>query len=300
MKSILLKMNIIDIPVDVILEIFKYLTAEELCMCAQVCNSWNAAAYHPSLWKKLYVPQWSKGSFRLEHGKSCKEEVLDMLPCYDFHPSIQKSEDTTHEFQIIQSVIQILPVIGNGIQQLCLSNFCSLTDDTLRAVLINCPHLKLLDLSYTKITGYAFKGLNEQKVCPHFLWLSFTGCSHLVDEGISSLVECWKNCDKRKDSVKENFGLKSLSLSGCEKLTSRTISELASVPEFFQNITYLDFSGCYNFTSNSLHKFIKLCRKLQPECLFYCHNINGPYPLEANGCNNLQSADRRCCTYAEF
>ena len=49
------------LPTDVLVEIFRYLSSPELCRCAQVCSTWNNAAFSPSLWSALYPVQWARG-----------------------------------------------------------------------------------------------------------------------------------------------------------------------------------------------------------------------------------------------
>lgn len=49
------------LPVEVLVEIFRYLTPPDLCRCAQVSLAWNAAAFAPCLWSSLYPVQWARG-----------------------------------------------------------------------------------------------------------------------------------------------------------------------------------------------------------------------------------------------
>lgn len=46
--------NITDLPPELLLEIFSWLSLRELCQCvAPVCKQWNILARHPSLWTEL-------------------------------------------------------------------------------------------------------------------------------------------------------------------------------------------------------------------------------------------------------
>lgn len=95
-------------------------------------------------------------------------------------------------------------------------------------------------------------------------------------------------------------GLHSLILSGCHKLTDKSLEELMKSSTFIRKLRLLDMSGCFRFTARMLNCLVKRCPILSPECLFYCDHISGgPYSNEANGCNNLQSVKRACCVAAE-
>jgi hypothetical protein len=101
-------------------------------------------------------------------------------------------------------------------------------------------------------------------------------------------IEC-----RRKARVS---GLHSLILSGCHKLTDKSLKELVKSDTSIRKLRLLDMSGCYQFTAHMLNNLVNKCPVLSPECLFYCeHIIGGPYSKEANGCNNLQSERRACC-----
>jgi hypothetical protein len=95
-------------------------------------------------------------------------------------------------------------------------------------------------------------------------------------------------------------GLRSLILSGCHKLTDKSLEELMKSSTFIRKLRLLDMSGCFRFTARTLNCLVNRCPILSPECLFYCDHIRGgPYSNEANGCNNLQSVKRACCVAPE-
>jgi hypothetical protein len=101
-------------------------------------------------------------------------------------------------------------------------------------------------------------------------------------------IEC-----RRKARVS---GLHSLILSGCHRLTDKSLEELIKSGTSIQKLRLLDMSGCFRFTAHMLNRLVKKCPLLSPDCLFYCDHITGgPYSNEANGCNNLQSVRRVCC-----
>jgi hypothetical protein len=91
-------------------------------------------------------------------------------------------------------------------------------------------------------------------------------------------------------------GLHSLILSGCHRLTDKSLEELMKSSTSIQKLRLLDISGCFRFTACMLNSLVNKCPLLSPDGLFYCDHITGgPYSSEANGCNNLQSVKRACC-----
>lgn len=48
-------------PDEVILKMFSYFNAQDLCHCACVSSRWNLLAMDGSLWKELRPVQWAKG-----------------------------------------------------------------------------------------------------------------------------------------------------------------------------------------------------------------------------------------------
>jgi hypothetical protein len=140
-------------------------------------------------------------------------------------------------------------------------------------------------ITSTSMTEMPLIGVTDQRSQPS------TGRE---DEGFWSVpyVEC-----RRRARVS---GLRSLILSGCHKLTDKSLEELMKSGTFIRKLGLLDMSGCFRFTARMLNCLVKRCPVLTPECLFYCDNIRGgPYCNEANGCNNLQSMKRACCVPPE-
>ena len=54
--------------------------------------------------------------------------------------------------------MHVLPRIGDRVQQLVLAGGLHLSSQVLRSMLILCPNVQHLDVSYTNITDIAFKG----------------------------------------------------------------------------------------------------------------------------------------------
>lgn len=53
--------SICNLPPEVMLNIFSYLSPQELCRCSQVNSKWAQLAKTGSLWKHLYPVLWARG-----------------------------------------------------------------------------------------------------------------------------------------------------------------------------------------------------------------------------------------------
>ncbi|KAG9331563.1 hypothetical protein JZ751_018835 [Albula glossodonta] len=52
-----------QLPPEVLLKVFQYLSPEDLCHCGQVCTSWAQLAKTGSLWRHLYPVRWARGEY---------------------------------------------------------------------------------------------------------------------------------------------------------------------------------------------------------------------------------------------
>ncbi|XP_076310784.1 F-box/LRR-repeat protein 5-like isoform X2 [Tachypleus tridentatus] len=119
-----------------------------------------------------------------------------------------------------------------------------------------------------------------------------TCCCHTYNhETVKQLSELYQDTGVSNHSCSLEF----LSLSGCYKITDRGLSLLAD-SGIFKYLQHLDVSGCWNITGSKLCDVVKMAPELAAEHLYYCDHIEeGPYPLEANGCQNLDCRTRLCC-----
>ncbi|XP_051199165.1 F-box protein SKIP31 isoform X2 [Lolium perenne] len=58
-----------NIPVELFLQIFKFLSSEDLISCALVCRFMNAAASDETLWRRLYCMRWGLSSNATSNAK---------------------------------------------------------------------------------------------------------------------------------------------------------------------------------------------------------------------------------------
>ena len=170
----------------------------------------------------------------------------------------------------------------------------------------------------------------------HLEHVDFTGCRFITDVGLERLGACFKsklsesfytsNCGsccqscktcpkyypqqpptdnvryKSNGSLAENEvyspGLSYLSLSGCTSVTDFGLRSLLEVTLQNDSLRFMDLSGCPLVSGLVLNMITENSSRLQPEDLYYCNRIQeGPYPSEANGCQNLECPIRGCCCF---
>ncbi|XP_022235882.1 F-box/LRR-repeat protein 5-like, partial [Limulus polyphemus] len=119
-------------------------------------------------------------------------------------------------------------------------------------------------------------------------------CNGYNHETVKQISEVYQDIDVNYHSGISS-SLEFLSLSGCYKITDRGLSLLAD-SGLFKYLQHLDVSGCWNITGPNLCDVVNTAPELAAENLYYCDHIEeGPYPLEANGCQNLDCGIRSCC-----
>jgi F-box/leucine-rich repeat protein 5 len=172
--------------------------------------------------------------------------------------------------------------------------------------------------------------LASKKACVHLEHLDLTGCRLVTDVGLERLGNCFKSklsgsfykcgscqscksCPKYQaplDNARYNSngslvedevfspGLLYLSLSGCTSVTDFGLQSLLEVTLQKESLSYMDLSGCPMMSGQGLKMITEHSSRLQPEDLYYCNRIQeGPYPDEANGCQNLGCPIRGCCCF---
>jgi len=89
--------------------------------------------------------------------------------------------------------------------------------------------------------------------------------------------------------------LEYLNISGCLQITDVGLKALMICGKFHK-LKFLNLSGLCHITSKTLHDFINLCPRIDPELFYYCDNIvDGPLAEVANGCQTVNCPNRYCC-----
>ncbi|TRY59367.1 hypothetical protein DNTS_013988, partial [Danionella cerebrum] len=199
-----------SLPVELLLRIFSCLSPLDLSRCAQVCSVWSQVVKSGSLWRHLYPVHWARGDYRsgppadLDQEpdelwvKSLQDEALAFHE-WDEDADVDETEEVSggsvvfeavqREQMVMSGVIQhLLPAVGGSVRSLSLAYSATLSSKRVRQILSLCPNLTHLDLTQTDVCDAAFDS-----------WSSFGGCRHLEH----------------------------LDLSGCDKITDRTLKNLS-------------------------------------------------------------------------
>ena len=188
-----------------------------------------------------------------------------------------------------------------------------------------------------EIKFYFHCRLAARDCCSRLEHLDLNACNLITDVGLERLGACFKseydtfnkcgsccksckNCPKRAGPIEDMVaisrfdsngslseteplfspGLNYLSLSGCTSVTDYGLRALLEVSLLNDNLRFMDLSGCMLLSAGLLNAVAQGSSKLQPQDLYYCNRIeNGPYPTEANGCQNLECPIRGCCCFEQ-
>lgn len=176
-----------------------------------------------------------------------------------------------------------------------------------------CSRLEHLDLNACNLITDV--GLERLGACFKSEYDTFSNCT------FRSCCKSCKKCPKRAGPQMEEMatlsrfssngslsdteplfspGLSYLSLSGCTSVTDYGLRTLLEVSLLNDNLRFMDLSGCMHLSADLLNAVTQGSSKLQPQDLYYCNRIvNGPYPTEANGCQNLECPIRGCCCFEQ-
>ena len=164
--------------------------------------------------------------------------------------------------------------------------------------------------------------------CCQLEHLDLSGCRLITDVGLERIGACFKSelsesyydqvgsccsscgsCPKKSDPILLNEtippdcdsfspGLSYLNLSGCTSVSDYGIQSLLEVSLQMESLTFMDLSGCSRISGMMLNSIAASSSRLHPQDLYYCNMIQeGPYPAEANGCQNLECPLRGCCCF---
>lgn len=327
------------LPSELTLKIFSYLNPKELCQCKQVCTQWNTLAGDPSFWTSLHPVRWAQGDWRFNisvEEMELEEDPYDnSLTCtIDEDADVDESESSgesdgldsldpnsqlnqiRREAKMLSGIVKyLLPAVGRSVQTINLSYSKSVTNGLVYKILQQTPNVKHLNLSSTKISDVAFKGLRRHHSCSGLEHLDLSGCVNItnltlvrfgdafmrglykvIEENPKSTSEFDKNgkrilngsspdrleTDSESDSgVCPNCGnvrKKRSSISGVEENVLSKQEERDSklgAPSEKRTLKFLSLSGCFKITDEGLSALLDA----------------GPYPylhhLDLSGCLNV-------------
>ncbi|XP_022913623.1 F-box/LRR-repeat protein 7-like [Onthophagus taurus] len=201
-----------NLPIPILVKIFRYFTQLELKSLMLVCIQWKYAAQHPDLWKSLTI----RGN-DVPINFICKK-----IRSWTKLESV-RADDILEPATVIRQVCRCIP----GIKHLAIRHCTpgTVPESAIRFVIKSCPRLESLDLSGTQIKGTTF--YKELSSLTHLKKLNLSDNPHL---GAKDLITAVLNCRKLNDLRVSKYVCKSevlkdddavlIFLSTCDRLIS--------------------------------------------------------------------------------
>ncbi|CAL1291664.1 unnamed protein product [Larinioides sclopetarius] len=236
--------HISKLPPEILTHILSFLSPKDLLRCSEVCHEWYSVAKDPSLWKELYPCFWAHGVWE-NYSENHEDCIKSLYPdaktrfgtCRDEDADIDEYEEedsslsdeascegVLKEVRALQSIVKhLLPHVGSGVQKIVVSSSRGLTSSLLRSILILCPNVLYLDVSYTSVLDSAFKGcLFDAGVLNKLQFLDVSGCWLLNGPELCSVTDSLTHlnpenifyCDQILDGPYPD------SANGCQNLES--------------------------------------------------------------------------------
>nr|XP_023679559.1 F-box/LRR-repeat protein 5 isoform X1 [Paramormyrops kingsleyae] len=201
--------HISQLPPEVLLKLFQYLTPEDLGRCSQVCTSWSRLTKMGSLWKHLYPVRWARGDYccgppgdldeepdeewvqsRQDEGRAYQEWDEDA----DVDESEEAGADSVaisvvqREKRLLNGMIQyLLPAVGPSVKSIVLAYSSAVSSKMVRQILSLCPNLVHLDLTQTDITDSAFDSWESAGACGLLEHIDLSGCENITNLTLEKL-----------------------------------------------------------------------------------------------------------------
>ncbi|CAN9500228.1 unnamed protein product [Ophioblennius macclurei] len=216
--------HIFELPTEIVLRLFRYLSPDDLCRCSQVCSSWSELAKTGSLWRHLYPVRWARGDLysgppgelnqepdeawvtsRQNEGRAFQEwdedadvDESDVSGRWEGSLAICTAQ---REKRLLNGIIQnLLPAVGPSVKSIILAYSSTVSSKMVRQILSLCPNVTHLDLTQTDVTDFAFDSWSSLGVCRSLEHLDLSGCEKITDYTLKKL----------------SVGLGDLSLASCD------------------------------------------------------------------------------------
>ncbi|KAG8196333.1 hypothetical protein JTE90_013818 [Oedothorax gibbosus] len=198
------------LPSEVLQHVLSFLPKRDLIRVSSVSRQWYSVSRTPTLWKEIHPTAWAHGIW--DEYSECHEDRVSLfypdsapLPAHysrDEDADVISEDEgdgedgsgdrNTHQREALfieGAVRHLLPQVGHGVKKIVLGSSRGLTSGMLRSILMLCPNVTYLDVSYTPILDSAFKGLSEHGSCTRLTHLNLSGCKSVTDEGLFRLAD---------------------------------------------------------------------------------------------------------------
>ncbi|XP_020618604.1 F-box/LRR-repeat protein 2-like [Orbicella faveolata] len=251
------------LPEELIINIFSFLTVQELCKYVSVvCKLWLHYSKCPLLRQKLSLEK-SNRVFSLEEISDFIKSTCPLLKELCLQP---RTELSLHGCSILA---QSCPYL----QALSLSFCDQVTGHILGQFVTFCPNLRDMNLAGCAVTDHCLEGLNKLPLRK----LNASHCTHLTDNGLKFLsTECHQLCY--------------LNFDGVQWITHDAIAVLVENCCGHLEHLWLDGENMIDDTVELIVKCRHLKNLIKKKVIYY---IN--YLLFFNSCRKLQSIDISWC-----
>nr|CAH7743368.1 unnamed protein product [Callosobruchus chinensis] len=263
-----------QLPDDLVVRIFSFLTSIDLSICAQVCRRFDVLAWTPSLWRNIILDDDSVSGDRAIRG------VLRQL-CGQGRtgacPSVEKIY-ITNGVRLLDKSLLLLARRCPELTHLQLQGCSNLTNNALFEVVTRCTNLQHLDISgCIKISCIGGLGAPRRL---QLQYLDLTDCVAVQDSGLMVIV---RNCPH----------LAYLYLRRCVQITD---TGLKYVPSFCSGLRELSVSDCTNITDFGLYELAKLGATLRYLSVAKCDRVSDAgLKVIARKCYKLRYLNARGC-----
>jgi F-box/leucine-rich repeat protein 2/20 len=278
----------LDMPIEIKMAVFQYLSPKELVRCSRVSKSWNSMCFDGQLWASLDtsvyyrdIPSEALVKIITSAGPFLRD--LNLRGC------IQLQEAWISDGERISDACRNL--VNISIED------CRIDKTSIRYFLIRNPNLVHINLSgLTTVTNSAMKIISQS--CPNLEYLNVSWCKAVDTKGLKRVVA---SCPRLKDlRAGELLGfdddgfmlelfktnkLERLILSHCSSLTDASLKALLHgvnpeidfltdrpiVPP--RKLRHLDLSRCRGLTDVSLKHLAHNVPNLEGLQLSHCPNF---------------------------
>ena len=137
-----------------------------------MCQSWKRLALDPILWRSLLPAQWLRGDWSFTQKQltgdtgevdipsdASTDDTVDEEGNEDEDLDVGFSDTTAKESRFYSGLVRyLMPRVGVGVRSIALVGSRGVTNAHIRKILLACPNVRRLDLSYTNVGEQAFAG----------------------------------------------------------------------------------------------------------------------------------------------